>query len=435
MNQYFDKYTPINSVDFIEHFKFTNDFKNHIKNNIIFNKLIICIGPSGCGKTSLLKQIFEEYKYNYREININSKVDEIHNYLYTKSIEDFFTTQKKLIFIDDFEVFINDKNHFNNLSNLNLENQKIPIVCVLNKLYDRNRKIIDLKKNATILYLNKPKFNSIYKYVISILDNEKIELNNIILENTKLFIQNYKNNIKLILLNLDDLILNNLEKKKTYNDNQIDKFNDIGLFDIVDNLYNKKNSIIELNNIAYNDSNLVCMLLHENMIIQFESRFKTKTEILSKYLDILDNMCYGDMIEKNIFTNNNWNLLNTLYIVKIYNINKVFSENKCNNYIKNNFTQILTKYSLRCNYNKKRIQLLTMLNISNNYFNYILPNILYKIQYIHNNKNDEHLVLINSIIKYYNLYNKDILNLIIKYNKIFSVIDNGILNKLKNNNK
>jgi hypothetical protein len=113
----------------------------------------------------------------------------------------------------------------------------------------------------------------------------------------------------------------------------------------------------------------------------------------------------------------------------------VFSENKCNNYIKNNFTQILTKYSLRCNYNKKRIQLLTMLNISNNYFNYILPNILYKIQYIHNNKNDEHLVLINSIIKYYNLYNKDILNLIIKYNKIFSVIDNGILNKLKNNNK
>ena len=50
-----------------------------------------------------------------------------------------------------------------------------------------------------------------------------------------------------------------------------------------------------------------------------------------------------------------------------------------------------------------------------------------------NNENINYENLNKQIIKYYNIYDKDILNLIVKFNKKFEIIDNSILNKLKNN--
>ena len=457
MNKYIQKYTPKKSFDYIEHFKFTNDLKNYLLSNTIFDKFIICIGPSGCGKSSLVRQILKELNYTYNEIDINSSVNDIHNYLFYKSINEFFVKEKKLLLIDDFESFINDKHYFNNLNEIKLNNNTIPIICIVNKLYDRNKKYIDFKKKSDIFYLNKPGILSIHKHIIKILDNENIELNKTILDNIKLFIKNYKNNIKLILLNLDDLILNNLKKPNLCLNSQtnFNKFNDIGLYDIVNNLYNIDYSILELNEIIHTDSNLVCMLLHENLINHIEFRINKK-EVLNNYLDIMENLSFADIVEKDIFTNNNWDLLKILYTIKIYKINKILSKKKTDKYIKNSFTQILTKYSLRCNYNKKRIQLLISINLPNNYFDFIIQNILYKIQSIYisenidskNNKDNENKDYDNDeenheninyenlnkqIIKYYNIYDKDILNLIVKFNKKFEIIDNSILNKLKNN--
>jgi len=443
MNKYIQKYTPKISFDYIGHFKFTNDLKNYLLSNSIFDKFIICNGPSGCGKSSLIRKILKELNYTYNEIDINSDINDINNYIFYKSINEFFIKEKKILLIDDFDNFINEKHYFNNLNEIKLKNNKIPIICIFNKLYDRNKKYIDFKKKSDIFYLNKPGLLQIHKHIINILDNENIELNKTILDNIKLFIKNYKNNIKLILLNLDDLILNNLKKPELClnSETNFNKFNDIGLYDIINNLYNIDYSILELNGIIHTDSNLVCMLLHENLINQFEFRINKK-DILKNYLNIIENLCFADIVEKDIFTNNNWNLFGMLYIIKIYKINKILPKNKTDKYIKNTFTQILTKYSLRCNYNKKRVQLLTHINLPNNYFDFIIQNILYKIQSIHinennndneNNENINYEDLNKQIIKYYNIYDKDILNLILKFNKKFEIIDNSILNKLKNN--
>tara|TARA_Y100000389_G_C17389520_1_gene479041 strand:- start:836 stop:1318 length:483 start_codon:yes stop_codon:yes gene_type:complete len=159
------------------------------------------------------------------------------------------------------------------------------------------------------------------------------------------------------------------------------------------------------------------MLLHENLIEQYKKKAKN-IDIIKEYDNIIENICFSDIIENNIFTNNNWNLYNILYIIKLYSINKNISKYKNDNtFTKTNFTKILTKYSLRYNYKKKKYNYLENLNISDNYYENITQNLVY---YINNN--------INDIKNEYKIINKDFTEIINKYNS--NIIDKSI-NKLK----
>ena len=92
---YIEKYKPLKSTNFIGHYKFTNDFKNHIKTGDL-NKIILCIGSTGIGKTNLIDLILYELDFNIIKINnIDNYKEEINNYLNTKSIDTFFTKKKK----------------------------------------------------------------------------------------------------------------------------------------------------------------------------------------------------------------------------------------------------------------------------------------------------------------------------------------------------
>mgnify|MGYP001354648765 FL=1 len=416
---------PKKSKDLIGHFKFTNDFKNYMNTDQkTENKIILCIGPSGIGKTSLLKLIFSELKFTHTELaDYVNYIEFIDNYLNYKSIDSFFTKTNKLLFIDDLEVYINNDKNINNYL-INLENKNnIPIVCVVNKKYDR--KIIDLKKKTKVFYLNKPSVIQTTQLLIDKLTNKDIEITKQKLENIKKIIKVYKNNVKLILLNLDNIIMNKEIKQNCYFD---DKFNDSGLFDIVNDIFNKSYNINELTNIIHGDSNLITMLLHENLITELTTRRKIdKDDITEIYSDILDDICNGDFIEKFVYSNNEWNLLNILYILKNLKLN-----NKVNEYdikendVKNNFTQILTKYSIKCNFNKKKNNMFESLNINNSLFDTTIQNILYIIDKIDIDNNNEIEILINK----YSI-NKDLFDILNKYNKEFEFIENKKINKIK----
>ena len=416
---------PKKSKDLIGHFKFTNDFKNYMNTDQkTENKIILCIGPSGIGKTSLLKLIFNELKFTHTELtDYGNYIEFIDNYLNYKSIDSFFTKTNKLLFIDDLEVYINNDKNINNYL-INLENKNnIPIVCVVNKKYDR--KIIDLKKKSKVFYLNKPSVIQTTQLLIDKLTNKDIEITKQKLENIKKIIKVYKNNVKLILLNLDNIIMNKEIKQNCYFD---DKFNDSGLFDIVNDIFNKPYNINELSNIIHGDSNLITMLLHENLITELTTRRKIdKDDITEIYSDILDDICNGDFIEKFVYSNNEWNLLNILYVLKNLKLN-----NKVNEYdikendIKNNFTQILTKYSIKCNFNKKKNNMFESLNINNSLFDTTIQNILYIIDKIDIDNKNEIEILINK----YSI-NKDLFDILNKYNKEFEFIENKKINKIK----
>ena len=416
---------PKKSKDLIGHFKFINDFKNYMTSEQqTDNKIILCIGPSGIGKTTLLKIIFEELKFTHKELSdFGDYIEFIDNYLNYKSIDSYFTRVNKLLFIDDLEVHINNDRNLNNyLINLNNTN-KIPIVCIVNKQYER--KITDLKKKSKVFYLNKPSIMQTTQLIIDNFTERNIEITKEKLDNIKKLIKIYKNNVKLILLNQDNIIMNKEIKENCYFD---DKFNDSGLFDIVNDIFNKKYNILELSNIIHGDSNLITMLLHENLITELTVRRKIDNEnIINIYSDILDDVCCGDFIEKFVYSNNEWNLLNILYLLKNLKLN-----NKVNDYelkksdVNNSFTQILTKYSIKCNFNKKKNNMFETLNIDDPLFDNITQNILYLLDSIDISNSKE----IEKIITQYNI-NKDIFDIINKYNKEFEFIDNKKINKIK----
>ena len=181
MVNFIEKYKPKNSIEYIGHFKFINDFKSRLKQDS-FKKIIICIGYSGVGKTSMLKKIFNELNYTYKEfINSETFKEEIENYINFKTIDSFFKKTKKLIFIDDLEILSNDKNFINYL--LKIDNKNIPIICIINKIY--SRKFNDLKKKSEVFYISKPPMDKCQKYITQICNNENYELDKKKLENIK----------------------------------------------------------------------------------------------------------------------------------------------------------------------------------------------------------------------------------------------------------
>ena len=416
---------PKKSKDLIGHFKFINDFKNYMTSEQqTDNKIILCIGPSGIGKTTLLKIIFEELKFTYNElIDFGDYVEFIDNYLNYKSINSYFTQINKLLFIDDLEIYINNDRNINNyLINLNNIN-KIPIICIVNKQYER--KISDIKKKSKVFYLNKPSIIQTTQLIIDNFTKRDIEITKEKLDNITKLIKIYKNNVKLVLLNLDNIIMNKEINENCYFDV---KFNDSGLFDIVNDIFNKRYNIIELSNIIYGDCNLITMLLHENLITEISSRRKINNDnIINIYDDILDDICFGDFIEQFVYSNNEWNLLNMLYVLKNLKLNNKVNDFEIKkNDIKNNFTQILTKYSIKCNFNKKKNNMFESLNIDNLVFDNIIQNILYVLDNIDISNKKE----IEKIIDQYNI-NKVIFDIINKYNKEFEFIENKKINKIK----
>lgn len=418
---YIEKYKPLKSKDFIGHYKFTNEFKNHIKDGKL-DKIQLCIGPTGIGKTDLINLILKELKFNIIRINdIDNYKEEINNYLNTKSIDSFFVKKKKILLIDDLDIYLNtDKQISNYLINLHIRE---PIICILNKQYDR--KAIDLKKKCNIFYLNKPNFNNTLQYIISIFNQEDIDIDSTRLENTKKLIKHNKNNIKAILMNLQNIVLNNGELKDycLYES----KFNDTGLFDTIHNIYSKRYNINDLDDLLYSDSSLIYMLLHENLINELGRRDIKNEDLINIISNTIDDSCDGDIIQEFIYKNNNWDLLNLLYIVKILRLNDSINSHKIkNNEIKYKFTQILTKYSLKCNYNKKKQNLLENNKINERYFDTITQNILYLIGSL--KQHDDDIVL--HILNNYNI-DKNNIDVLIKYNKVIEILDIKYLNKIK----
>jgi hypothetical protein len=109
-------------------------------------------------------------------------------------------------------------------------------------------------------------------------------------------------------------------------------------------------------------------------------------------------------------------------LIKIYKINHYYSKFKHDEFNKINFTQILTKYSLRYNFNKKKFSILDDNNISYNYLDYIIQGKLFKVSISEDNDTEDNKI---------SDLNKEYIDILKKYNKEYNLIDNKILNKLK----
>ena len=335
------------------------------KKNVLTKRGIYIYGSPGSGKSYFVKSILK--KLNYDIINFDagdirnkSVIETItkHNMSDKNILSMFNKKQKKIAIIMDEIDGMNsgDKGGINALIKLirpkKTKKQKkeqitmIPIICIGN--YHVDKKIKEMMKISISIELKKPTDLQTKKIVSILMPNIEMELSqNIInfiqgdLRKLKSAYDIYKTQHSI----LKNQLINNLFQKKNYNEDtkEITK-------KLLNNHY-----LIKDHNLLMNetDRTSVALLFHENIIDMFDKY--DKAEIISNYIDILDNICFSDYIDRITFQKQIWifnemsSLIKTFY--NNYLFHKKIKKNKKQLYNppEVRFTKVLTKYSTEYN--------------------------------------------------------------------------------------
>jgi hypothetical protein len=225
-----------------------------------------------------------------------------------------------------------------------------PIICIGN--YHIDKKIKELMKVCHIIELKsptKPQITTIVEQLIPIFSTLKDE-------ETKTNIINYiqgdlrkLNTIYDLSKNNENILTNNSIKNifltKSYNDDtrKITK-------KLINNNYPIEEHLTIMNE---TDRTIVGLLWHEN-IIDVLGKVK-KEESIPFYLEILDNMCFADYIDRITFQKQIWQFNEMSSLIKTFKNNKTyhdtFATKKKQKYnpTEVRFTKVLTKYSTEYN--------------------------------------------------------------------------------------
>ena len=342
---------------------------NNNKNDLSIKRGIYIYGETGSGKTffinNLLKKLNYDIIYFGSSDNRNKNIlDIITNYnMGASNIISLFKKKKKniAIIMDEIDGMNNgDKGGINSLIKLirpkKTKKQKTEditnniIICISN--YQIDKKIKELMKICHTFELKSPNDNEI-KEIIKIQIPQLYENNDLLIHSI-----NYCNN------NLRKI--NILQKFYNNNINNLDYFKNIIKINYSKKIdYDTKNiTSILINNkctieeqgylINENDRTIIGLLFHENIIDQLQ-KIKNKNNAIKIYLNILNNTCYGDYIDRITFQKQIWQFNEMSSIIKILSNNYEY-----HNYLKNNslkideikdirFTKVLTKYSTEYN--------------------------------------------------------------------------------------
>jgi hypothetical protein len=225
-----------------------------------------------------------------------------------------------------------------------------PIICIGN--YHIDKKIKELMKVCHVIELKTPtkhQINTIIEKIVPIfntLNPEECKTNiiNYIqgdLRKIKIIYDLSKNNEKL----LTDNSIKNIFLTKSYNDDtrKITQ-------KLINNNYPIEDHLTIMNE---TDRTIVGLLWHEN-IIDVLGKIK-KDDAIPFYLEILDNMCFADYIDRITFQKQIWQFNEMSSLIKTFKNNKIyqdtFGSNKKTKYnpTEVRFTKVLTKYSTEYN--------------------------------------------------------------------------------------
>jgi len=338
------------------------DFEQN-KYNLTTKKGIYIYGDPGSGKTTFVTNILKELnydiiKYDAGDIRNKSIMDTItkHN-MSDKNVMSMFykKIQRIAIIMDEIDGMNNgDKGGINSLIKIirpkKTKKQRLeeitlnPIICIGN--YHIDKKIKELMKVCHVIELKtptKPQMNILVEKVIPNLDeNIKTNIINFIqgdLRKLGTIYELYKNKQNILNTN----IIQNIFLMKSYNDDtrKITK-------KLINNNFPIENHLTIMNE---TDRTIVGLLWHEN-IIDVLSKMK-KNESIPFYLNILDNMCFADYIDRITFQKQIWQFNEMSSLLKTFKNNKLYHytipKKQKFNPIEVRFTKVLTKYSTEYN--------------------------------------------------------------------------------------
>jgi DNA polymerase III delta prime subunit len=339
------------------------------KNNLSTKRGLYIHGDPGSGKTTFIVNILKDLdydiiKYDAGDIRNKSIIDTItkHNMADRNVMSMFYKKVKRIaIIMDEIDGMNNgDKGGINSLIKIirpkKTKKQKLeettlnPIICIGN--YHIDKKIKELMKVCHVVELKsptKPQITTIVEKLIPFFNTLKDE-------ETKTNIINYiqgdlrkLNTIYNLSKNNQNILTNNSIKNifltKSYNDDtrKITK-------KLINNNYPIEEHLTIMNE---TDRTIVGLLWHEN-IIDVLGKVK-KEESIPLYLEILDNMCFADYIDRITFQKQIWQFNEMSSLIKTFKNNKTyhdtFSTKKKQKYnpAEVRFTKVLTKYSTEYN--------------------------------------------------------------------------------------
>ena len=336
-----------------------NEFKSNV-NETTMKRGFFIYGDPGCGKTTLINDILNELDYdtvNYNASDIRNKniidVFKSENMASNNVLSLFHKKKRNIAIIMDEIDGMNsgDKGGISSLIKLvrpkktkkqKLENYSSNLIfCIGN--YHMDKKIKELMK-----------VSNVYEIKNSTQENMKIII--------KEFFKNISDDELKIALNIidSDLMKFNYFYKSYLSNNKI--FQQVEKY-IVYKSYNEdvKNTTKYLynNNLDFEehlsfinetDRTIISLLWHEN-IVDLLSKYDSDTKDF--YLNILENYCFADYLDRITFQKQIWQFNEMTSIIKIM-FNNFLYHKKFVNKVKYNpsevrFTKVLTKYSTEFN--------------------------------------------------------------------------------------
>ncbi len=336
------------------------------KQNLLTKRGIYIYGSPGSGKSHFINQILKDLNYDIIKFDAgdvrNKTIIETitkHN-MSDKNIISMFKKKIKNIAIvmDEIDgMNSGDKGGINSLIKLirpkKTKKQKkeqitmTPILCIGN--YHIDKKIREMMKICTSVELKKPTNEQIKNMINLLMPNIDSPLIDNIVEFIQGDLRKFKSTYDIYNTHqsiLKNQLIQNLFQKKNYNEDtkEITK-------KLLNNTYKISDHSLLMNE---TDRTSVALLFHENIIDLFTNN--NKSEIINFYIEVLDNICFSDYIDRITFQKQIWVFNEMSSLIKTFYNNYLFHKelNKKNKKAKYNptevrFTKVLTKYSTEYN--------------------------------------------------------------------------------------
>uniref|UniRef100_U3K3U3 Replication factor C subunit 1 n=1 Tax=Ficedula albicollis TaxID=59894 RepID=U3K3U3_FICAL len=276
-------------------------------------KAALLSGPPGVGKTTTAALVCKELGYSYVELNAsdtrskNSLKEVVAESLNNTSIKDFYSgasssvSGKHVLIMDEVDGMAGneDRGGIQELIGL-IRHTKIPIICMCN---DRNHpKMRSLVHYCLDLRFQKPRLEQIKGAMMSIAFKEGLKIPPPVLHNLNMWCAKDKS------LTYDEAKTDASRAKKDIK---------LGPFDIVRKVFATgeeaaRMSLIDKSDLFFHDYSLAPLFVQENYV---HVKPAAAGGNLKKHLVLLsraaDSICDGDIVDRQIRSKQNWNLLPT----------------------------------------------------------------------------------------------------------------------------
>ena len=371
-NIWIDRYSPKNIKEIIGNnntiLKINHFLKQFKKNK---QSSIIISGNHGVGKGMIIKLLLTNNNYYYKWLGYKDEknkdmLEDIQNGLTGENIRKFYYNDSNnfALIIDDIEKITlkSEKKRILELVKSNHEKKLFPIIFISN--LQHNKLITDILTCCLEFKIFGPSSSDILVLLNRISQNENIKFED---DKAKMLIIKFcQNDFRRLISILYD-VKNSFDDEslskgdiKDYLSTSMKKNKDISLFDATKILVDEYKDINSCINLYKVDKVLVPLTIHENFYKSLLGRYNENSKILNTMKNVTDSISKGDVIETNIYTDQNW-FLHDIHgfftcAKTSYNINKhkpKFKKDAIPNYSLS-FSSDLNQTSLK-NINKKQI--------------------------------------------------------------------------------